>query len=195
MIDVYRTIEHPSELRQKIERSEFLGVAFPIDSEATFSSELEATRKRYFNATHHCWALRLFADERARSSDAGEPAGSAGKPILSAIEGAKLFDAAVIVVRWFGGVKLGTGGLSRAYRMTASGAIKRATIIERYLYERLSVIVPFDRIGDAFRLADPPSVVLAGEEYGETNVFQFNVRRSQAADFAKRIAERRLTLR
>ena len=113
MIDVYRTIEHPSELRQKIERSEFLGIALPIDSEETFSAELEATRRRYFNATHHCWAFRLFADERARSSGAGEPAGSAGKPILSAIGGAKLFDVGVIVVRWFGGMKLGTGCRAR----------------------------------------------------------------------------------
>ena len=116
MRDAYRTIERGAEFRQKIERSEFLGLAFAVSSEPDFIAALDAIRKEHFDATHHCWAFRLLAAERARSSDAGEPSGSAGKPILSAIESAALFDAAVVVVRWFGGVKLGTGGLSRAYR-------------------------------------------------------------------------------
>jgi uncharacterized YigZ family protein len=191
--DVFRTIESRSEYREKIERSEFLGLCFPCATEEQFMTELEAARKRYFDATHHCWAFRLFTENRARSSDAGEPSGSAGKPILSAIEAADLFDVGVVVVRWYGGVKLGTGGLSRAYRSSAAGAIANAAVVERYLYDRVSVIVPFERTSDAYRLIEPPAVLLANEEYGETNVFHFDVRRSLRDQFEKKLVERRLT--
>ena len=119
--DHYTTLIAPVEFRQKIERSEFLGIAFPVSEEPAFFEELGRIEKKHFDATHHCWAFRLF-DMRQRSSDAGEPSGTAGKPILSAIEGANLHDVGVVVVRWYGGVKLGTGGLVRAY----SGAVQHA---------------------------------------------------------------------
>jgi len=192
MSDHYRTLAAPAELRHKIERSEFLGIAFPATSEEQFFAELERIQKRFFDATHHCWAFRLFAESRARSSDAGEPSGTAGKPILAAIEGAGLFDAAVVVVRWFGGIKLGTGGLSRAYRETAAGTLRNAALVDRYVYERVRVIVPFEATGSAYRLVNPPDVVLAGEEYGEENVFEFNVRSSIVDAFTARLRELRL---
>jgi putative IMPACT (imprinted ancient) family translation regulator len=94
MSDHYRTIARPAEFRQKIERSEFLGVAFPVTVEDEFFDELSRIEKRHFDATHHCWAFRLFAEERTRSSDAGEPSGTAGKPILAAIDGAGFMTSA-----------------------------------------------------------------------------------------------------
>ena len=195
MNDVYRTIRTPAEFRQKIERSEFLAIVFGVSAEPELASRLQAIRKEHFDATHHCWAFRLFENERARSSDAGEPSGSAGKPILSAIESAQLFDAGIVVVRWYGGVKLGTGGLSRAYRGTATAAVERCAIVEKFVYARVDVIVPFDRVSDAYRLVDPPSVLLAGEEYGEANVFHFDVRASRKDAFVNGLRELRLTLR
>ena len=195
MRDSYRTPGAPAEFRQKIERSDFLGLAIPVSGERDFFMQLNAATKRYFDATHHCWAFRLFEGERSRSADAGEPSGTAGRPILSAIEGADLFDVAVIVVRWFGGVKLGTGGLGRAYRDTAVNTLRQSTMVERYIYDRVNVVVPFDRIADAYRLIDPPAVVLAGETYGEVNEFSFDVRRSRRDEFASSLAARRLTLR
>jgi uncharacterized YigZ family protein len=191
--DAYRTIEAGGEYRQKIERSDFLALAFHVTSEADFTTKLESIRKAHFDATHHCWAFRLLDSERARSADAGEPSGSAGKPILSAIESADLFDAGVVVIRWYGGVKLGTGGLSRAYRGTAAGAIEQCSIAERYVYTRIDVVVPFDRLNDVYRLIDPPAVLLVGEEYGERNVFHFDVRTSRREAFTKTLVERRLT--
>src|SRR4028119_1126266 len=119
--DHYRTLAGPRELSHKIERSEFLGLAFPVTSEEEFFAVLERAQKKYFDATHHCWAFRLFAESRSRSSDAGEPSGTAGKPILAAIEGAALHDLGVIVVRWYGGIKLGTGGLGRGERGAGGG--------------------------------------------------------------------------
>jgi uncharacterized YigZ family protein len=195
MNDHHRTIAGPAEFRQKIERSDFLGIAFPIANDGQFFEELTRITRRHFEATHHCWAFRLLQDGRSRSSDAGEPSGTAGRPTLSAIERADLFDVAVVVVRWFGGVKLGTGGLSRAYRDTAAETLRKAQVLDRFLYDRFRVVVPFDRLSDAYRLVDPPAVLLVEEQFGETNEFVFDVRRSRHDEFAQTLAARRLTLR
>jgi uncharacterized YigZ family protein len=195
VLDHYRTIFAPSEFRQKIDRSEFLGIAFPVESDEAFFAELASLTKTHYDATHLCWAFWLFANGeiRARSADAGEPSGTAGKPILSAIEGADLYDVAVVVVRWYGGVKLGTGGLSRAYRETAAETLRIASIEDRYVYKRFRITVPFDQLGVVYRLIDAPHVVLAGEHFGETNEFEFDVRLSRAEEFAKTLIEKRLT--
>jgi uncharacterized YigZ family protein len=190
--DHYRTLAEAAEHRLKIERSEFLGIAFPVTREEDFFAELERIQKRHYDATHHCWAFRLLADHRSRSSDAGEPSGTAGKPILAAIEGASLHDVGVIVVRWYGGIKLGTGGLSRAYRDTAAATLRDAKIHDRYIYQRIRVIVPFDALSHVYRLVSPPDVVLVEERYGEVNDFFFDVRLSVVDAFTKRLTELRL---
>ncbi|HEX8620230.1 MAG TPA: YigZ family protein [Thermoanaerobaculia bacterium] len=192
MPDHYRTLAERAEFTHKIERSEFMGIAFPMSSDEEFFTELERTQKRYFDATHHCWAFRLFDGARSRSSDAGEPSGTAGKPILAAIEGAALHDLGVIVVRWYGGVKLGTGGLSRAYRDTAAETLRVAQLLDRYVYERIRVRVPFDALSHAYRLIEPPNVVLVEERYAEENDFYFDVRTSFVEAFRKRLTELRL---
>ncbi|HWW61306.1 MAG TPA: YigZ family protein [Thermoanaerobaculia bacterium] len=190
--DHYRTLNTGAEFRHKIERSEFLGIAFPIAGEDAFFDELARVQKKHFDATHHCWAFRLFAENRSRSSDAGEPSGTAGKPILAAIEGADVQDVAVVVVRWYGGIKLGTGGLSRAYRDTAAQTLQNAAVVDRYIYTRVRVLVPFDALGQIYRLIDAPDVLLAEERYGDENEFFFDVRASHVGEFAKRLTELRL---
>jgi uncharacterized YigZ family protein len=197
MLDHYRTPAGPAEFRQKIERSEFLGISFHVETDDAFFAELAALTKRYYDATHLCWAFRLFANGeiRSRSADAGEPSGTAGKPIFSAIEGADLYDTAVVVVRWYGGVKLGTGGLSRAYRETAAESLRAASVEDRYVYQRFKVIVPFDQIGVVYRLIDAPHVILSAEHFAESNEFDFDVRLTRADAFAKTLTEKRLTLR
>lgn len=196
MIDHYRTLAATAQSRKKIERSEFLGIAFPVEADDAFFAELSVLTKRHFDATHLCWAFRLFANGeiRARSADAGEPSGTAGKPILSAIEGAGLYDVAVVVVRWYGGVKLGTGGLSRAYRQNAAETLRAPVLRDRYVYKRFRVDVPFDQMGVVYRLIDAPDVILIAEHFGETNEFDLDVRLSRADEFARELSERRLHL-
>jgi len=189
--DHYRTPAASAEFRQKIERSEFLGIVFPIASEEAFFDELQRIEKRHFDATHHCWAFRLWGG-RTRSSDAGEPSGTAGKPILSAIEGADLFDCGVVVVRWYGGVKLGTGGLSRAYRDTAAEALRVPPLADRYVYTRFRLEVPFEILGVVYRFVAPPDVVLVAENFGESNTFDFDVRESMADAFGAMLTEKRI---
>lgn len=192
MIDHFQTLRAPHDFRHKIERSDFLGIAFPVTSDEAFFAELARIEKRYFDATHHCWAFRLFAGNRERSSDAGEPSGTAGKPILNAIESAAVFDVGVVVVRWYGGVKLGTGGLARAYRETAALGLRDAPREDRYVYTRFRLVVPFDALNTVYRLIEPPHVVLAAEHFGEQNVFEFDVRAGRADAFAALLAEKRI---
>ena len=193
-MDHYQTLAAASEFRQKIERSEFLGVAFPVATDDAFFAELASLTKRHYDATHLCWAFRLFANGeiRTRSADAGEPSGTAGKPILSAIEGADVHDVAVVVVRWYGGVKLGTGGLSRAYRETTAETLRVASPADRYIYKRFRISVPFDQLGVVYRLIDAPHIVLVAEHFGETNEFEFDVRLSRAEEFAQTLTEKRV---
>ena len=101
-----------AELREK--GSRFLAVVSPVESESDAREELRQLERRYPDATHHCWAWRLGWPSRERSSDAGEPHGTAGEPILRVLRGAGLSNTLAVVVRWFGGVKLGKGGLVRA---------------------------------------------------------------------------------
>jgi uncharacterized YigZ family protein len=192
--DHYRTLAAPVEFRHKIERSEFLGIAFPASQDEAFFAELHRIGKKHFDATHHCWAFRLFAggETRQRSSDAGEPSGTAGKPILAALEGADVHDVGVVVVRWYGGVKLGTGGLARAYRETAAETLRIAPLADRFIYARYEVIVPYEMLSVVYRLVAPPDIVLIGENFGDENVFGFDVRISVAGSFERMLTERRL---
>lgn len=190
-MDHYITLAGRAEARLKVERSEFLGIATPASDAVAFLQEVSAIEKKYHDASHHCWAYRLFAGGD-RSNDAGEPAGTAGKPIANAIKGAGLHDVGIVVVRWFGGVKLGTGGLARAYHESAAAALREAPTEQRYVYQRVEVVVPFERLNDVYRLIAPPDVVLAGEDFGERNVFAFDVRASRTEAFRKLLAEKRL---
>ena len=136
-----------SELREKASR--FKAFAIPVESIETAEKKLTALKKEYFDASHICyaWLVGVGKEEKARSSDAGEPKGTAGPPILEAIRGASVTNVLVAVVRYFGGTKLGTGGLSRAYRQAAGGALELAGKKELLEEVRLSAPLPLaDRL-------------------------------------------------
>lgn len=194
MLDHYHTVAGTIEHRIKVERSEFLGIASSVDSDAAFSEALRGAEKRFFDATHVCWAYRIMngTEVRAHGSDAGEPSGSAGKPILSAIEKAGLVQTTVLIVRYFGGVKLGTGGLSRAYRECARQVLDLAKKEERYLYKRIEVQTDFATRGTVYRLLSPPDVVLIEERFDEKSIFSIDVRLSILAALSSELTERRL---
>ncbi len=192
-MDHYITLAERAEARIKVERSEFLGIAIPAADIDAFMRELGAIEKKFFDASHHCWAYRPLAGPE-RSNDAGEPTGTAGKPIATAIKGASLHDVGVVVVRWFGGVKLGTGGLARVYRESATTVLQGARTEHRYIYKRVDILVPFDRLNDVYRLIAPPDILLAGEDFGLQNVFAFDVRESRVEAFQKTLVEKRLAI-
>lgn len=147
--------------------SVFLAVISPVASEEEAREGLAGVERRFPDATHHCWAWRLGAEGRERASDAGEPAGTAGKPMLQVLRGAQISDVLAVVVRWFGGTKLGKGGLARAYAAAMRQALDGLPRGVRASLRRLILDVPYDRIGAVKRLIQPPTVVLESETYGE----------------------------
>jgi uncharacterized YigZ family protein len=195
--DEYARVASEARATIKIQRSEFIGIAFPAPTQDDFDAALARISREHFDATHHCWAWRrVEGDElRAHGSDAGEPSGTAGRPILQAIESAGLLDAGVVVVRYYGGVKLGTGGLARAYRDAAREVLEIVPRERHILYGRVVVEVPFSAMSAVYRLVAPPDVVLVSETFGEPNRFELDVRRSRVERFLKQLEEKRIEAR
>src|SRR5689334_22504590 len=137
--------ESRAEIREK--GSVFLAVVGPAADEAAAKALLAALEREMPDATHHCWAWRLGSPPRERSSDAGEPAGTAGMPMLQVLRGAGLSDVLAVVVRWFGGTKLGKGGLARAYAAAAREAVQGLPVLSRVPTVRLAVEVAYERVG------------------------------------------------
>ncbi|MEM7051669.1 MAG: YigZ family protein [Acidobacteriota bacterium] len=163
-----------AELREK--GSRFLCVLAPADSRPAAVAALEAIRREFPDATHHCFAWRLGARTEERSSDDGEPAGTAGLPILRVLQGAELSDVLAVVVRWFGGTKLGKGGLVRAYGGAAREAIAHLATVERAPTVAGRVEVSYELLGAVHRLVRPPAVERLGEEFGERVRVELRVR-------------------
>ncbi len=139
----YQTIQTAGESEIVIQKSRFLGYCLPATDEAQALNALAQIRKRHYDARHCCYAFRLSGAAIARSSDDGEPSGTAGAPILSVLAGAGVEDALIAVVRYFGGVLLGTGGLVRAYGKAASEALQAAQIVQMRVCERMTLTVSY----------------------------------------------------
>lgn len=132
MIDKYKTLQSSSTGEFKDRGSKFIAYAFPVYSEEAWQDHLEVIKKEHFKARHHCFAWRLGLDKNNfRASDDGEPSGTAGRPILGQIDSYELSNVFIVVVRYFGGTKLGTSGLINAYRAAATDALENAKIIEK----------------------------------------------------------------
>jgi len=127
-VDSFASLDDGPEVESRVSGSRFLAQAFGVASEEASFERLESVRRRYHDATHHCWAHRVGEPGAVaeRSDDDGEPAGTAGAPLLGALRSLDLFDALIVVTRWFGGTKLGTGGLIRAYGAAARDALAAA---------------------------------------------------------------------
>lgn len=151
-----------------IENSEFLAFAERADSPEQALAQLAALRGRYPEATHHCWAYRIGG--AYRFNDDGEPGGTAGAPILRAIEGQGVDHVMVIVVRFYGGVKLGTGGLVRAYSGTAAECLRTAEKFEVRPRQALGVSVPFEHLSGLYHLLSQFEVLKGEEEYTAAGV-------------------------
>lgn len=162
----YRTVRAAATAEiDKVKGSRFLGAVWPAGDPAAAQERLAARRAEHRDATHHCWAWRFGRDPEARRwSDDGEPSGTAGKPILQAIDGRELTDVLLVVTRYYGGTKLGTGGLLRAYADAAAAVLAAAEIVTLAITRRLAVRFDYELTGPvmaqlaAFRL-DPASTL------------------------------------
>jgi uncharacterized YigZ family protein len=176
-----------AELREK--GSRFLAFVRPAGGVGEAKAEIEALRRRFPDATHHCWAWRLGPEPRERSADDGEPAGTAGMPMLQVLRGAGLADVVAVVVRWFGGTKLGKGGLARAYAGAVREALAGLPVERRVPTVHLAVRLPYEKLGALKRLLHPPAVELAAEVYGEVAELTLSVSMSERARLEEALAE------
>lgn len=142
--DTYKTIAYPSEeILFKEKNSKFFGYAFPIDSEEQVKPLIEPLRKRHFNAVHFCYAYQIGTEKITfRANDDGEPSNSAGMPIYGQIQSQELTNVLIVVVRFFGGTKLGVGGLITAYKTAAQMALEATSILEKTI--DIHYLIAFD---------------------------------------------------
>ena len=161
-MDTFLTIKAPSHATYTEKRSKFLAFAFPVSTIGEIKDKVAEFQKKYYDARHVCYAY-MIGPERTlfRANDNGEPSGTAGKPILGQINSNNLTDILIIVVRYFGGVKLGTGGLIVAYRAAAAEAIADAEIIEKKVELSVSFIFEYPYMNDVMRIVkeENPDVV------------------------------------
>ncbi|MBR0433777.1 MAG: YigZ family protein [Bacteroidaceae bacterium] len=160
--DSYLTIASPSEGQITEKRSKFLAFAFPVSTVEEVKELLEEYQKKYYDARHACYAYMLGHERLVfRANDNGEPSGTAGKPILGQINSNELTDILIIVVRYFGGVKLGTSGLIQAYKAAAAEAIAAATIIEKTVDEQIIVSFEYPLMNSVMRIVkeEEPTIV------------------------------------
>ena len=162
MDDTYRTIRDLSEGYYTEKRSRFLSFALPVRTPDEVKTQLDIYRKKYYDARHVCWAYMLGPDRITfRANDDGEPSSTAGKPILGQINSNNLTDILIIVIRYFGGIELGTSGLIVAYRTAAAEAIAAARIEERTVDETITITFEYPHLNSVMRIVkeDKPEVL------------------------------------
>ena len=153
MEDTYRTIDAPAEGLYKEKGSKFIALAYPVYTEEEVKDIIAELRKQYYDARHHCYAYSLGADKgRFRANDDGEPNHSAGDPILGQIRSADLSNILIVVVRYFGGTKLGVSGLINAYKTAAADALANATVVEKHETALLQVHYAYPQMNDVMGL-------------------------------------------
>ena len=177
--DVYKTITESAEGYINEKKSKFLSFIFPISSVEDTKEILDEYRKKYYDARHVCWAYMLGHErEEFRFNDDGEPSGTAGKPILGQINSSELTNVLIIVVRYFGGTLLGTGGLIRAYKEAAAVAIAEANIIEKTVDDKMKIHFEYVLLNDVMRVLKQFESVKWSQDFRESCRMELVVRRS-----------------
>lgn len=190
MADTYRTLASPSEAIFKEKMSKFLAFAHPVTNAAEAKSVVASYQKKYFDARHVCWAYMVGAARTEfQSNDNGEPSGTAGKPILGQINSFELTDVVIVVVRYFGGIKLGTSGLIAAYREAARLALGYATIEERHVMSEIKFTFPYLAMNDVMKLTKIPGIKIVGQEFDNTCTMTVAIRLDDAATLKEKLSD------
>lgn len=182
MKDTYRTIAAPSEeVLFKDRNSKFYGIAFPLSSEEDVKSRLEALKKQHYQARHWCYAWVLGKQyERFRINDDGEPSNSAGAPIHGQLQSFDLTNVLVVVVRYFGGTKLGVGGLINAYRTAAKMALETTTIVERTINVQFTIEFEYPLMNTVMRLIKEENIEIVRQEMTLNCMYTLAVRKQES---------------
>ena len=188
--DSYRSISAPSEGLFKDNGSRFIARAYPVETEEEIRDIVSSLKKEYHDARHHCYAWRLgYRGDRFRASDDGEPSGSSGKPILGQIDSRGLSDVLVVVIRYFGGIKLGIPGLIRAYRTSTANALDSAEIIEKVASRRFRLHFGYMNMNDVMKIMKDLGLSPGGQDFGRECSMETSVRLTLIPEFLRRVAE------
>lgn len=179
MGDTYNTIEQMAEGQLTEKKSKFISLIFPVQNTDQIKDILDEYRKKYYDSRHVCWAYMLgqHRDEH-RSNDDGEPSGTAGRPILGQINSHELTNVLILVVRYFGGTLLGTGGLIKAYKEAAEEAIKNAEIIEKTIDETITIHFEYPLLNDVMRVLKQFDEVQWEQDFQESCIMHLRIRSS-----------------
>ena len=179
--DSYLTIVAPAETSSRERSSKFLSFIYPVTTEEEIHEILEGLHKKYYDATHHCYAWRLGADgAQWRANDDGEPSGTAGKPILGQLLSHNLTDCLVVVVRYFGGTKLGVPGLIAAYKESTLEAIEAAEIIEKTVDRHIHLDFSYLSMNDIMKVIKDERPNILKQEFDNLCTMELSIRESKA---------------
>lgn len=179
--DTYRTITGRSEGVYKDRGSKFIGIALPVRTEEEIKEKLNDIKTEFHDARHHCFAYMLGSDKSAsRFNDDGEPSGTAGRPILGQINSHDLTDVLIVVVRYFGGTKLGVRGLINAYKSSALEAITAARIINKTVNEIYAVFFEYASMNQVMQILKDPDIKITAQDFNMKSYLEYKVRKNSA---------------
>ena len=188
MTDIYKTIAQKSEGTYTEKRSKFLAFAHPVETLDQIKELIEGYKKKYYDARHVCYAYMLGADRATfRANDDGEPSSTAGKPILGQINSKELTNILVVVIRYFGGVKLGTSGLIVAYKEATIAALSTANVIEKQVEELISYTFPYVMMNSVMKVVKELNPQIVSQTYEQTCQITLSIRRSMAPILQERL--------
>lgn len=186
--DTYLSVEAPSEGLFKDNGSRFIALAFPVETEEEVKETVSRLRKEYHDARHHCFAYRLgHLGDVWRASDDGEPSGSAGRPILGQIDSRELSDVLVVVVRYFGGIKLGIPGLIRAYKTSTADALDKAAIVTKTAAKNFRLEFDYLQMNAVQKVLKDLGIPQRNQDFGEKCALDVRVRLSNENIFMERL--------
>jgi len=188
--DSYKTIQTTSEGIYKEKGSKFIAYAFPVTCEDDIKNEIATLKKEYYDARHHCYAYMLGADKKNfRANDDGEPSSTAGKPILGQILSSELTNILIVIVRYFGGTKLGVSGLIHAYKTAALDAISNADIIEKTVNDIYEIHFDYLVMNDVMRIIKEEEPLQIGQDFNLTCKIILSIRQSEVEKIIERFSK------
>jgi uncharacterized YigZ family protein len=186
-MDTYLSIAQPTEALFKEKGSKFIAFAYPVENEQEIKEKLDVLRKKYYDATHHCYAYMLGKDKKNfRANDDGEPNGTAGLPILGQLKSKNITNVLVVVVRYFGGTKLGASGLVSAYKTAAAEALSQAIIIEKILTQSITFGFNYLQMNEVMKLIKEYELKILSQNFDSECQITLQVREDLIEEITKK---------
>ena len=178
--DLYKTIDIVSEGIYKEKGSKFISYAYPVKTEEEIKIIISDIKKQYYDARHHCYAYMLGAEKNIfRAVDDGEPSSTAGKPILGQILSKEITNVLIVVIRYFGGTKLGVSGLINAYKKAAADALENNVIVERTINAYFRIEYSYEKMNDIMKVIKDSQIEIIKQDFGNLCIMDLSIRASE----------------